>query len=266
MNLLETKAIVITMKNLREKFRSWQAIFFGMGFPIMFTIIFYFMFHEIDPESGMDVYSYAIPGMIIYAASMGTTSSAIVFATSKSTGMLERLDTMPAGRKNIFLGTLISESIFLTVQIFIMFLLSYGVLGQYFIGFFELFIGFLVTLLFGILSVGIGIIIASFAKNAEAADGIALTFVMPVIFASGAMVPFESSIVYFMPPYWAKQIYLQFTVLGDSLTDKLYSSSLIGSTAELTAIPIWGGILILLAMTMMFIFIGIKLFQKKTTL
>ena len=266
MKLLERKSIVIAIKNIKEKFRSWQAIFFGMGFPIMFTIIFYFMFHEIDPETGIDVYSYAVPGMITYAACMGTTSAAIVFTNDKSTGILERLDTMPTGRKNIFLGALISESAFLTVQILVMFILSYGILGQYYVGFFELFIGFLVSLLFGVLSVGIGIIIASFSKNAEVADGIALTFVMPVIFASGAMVPFESPIVYFMPPYWAKQIYLQFTVLGDGLTSNLYSSSMIGYTATETSIPIWGGILILIGMTFLFIFIGIKLFQKKTKL
>ncbi|QEE15969.1 ABC transporter permease [Promethearchaeum syntrophicum] len=266
MKLLEQKSIVIAIKNTKEKFRTWQSIFFGMGFPIMFTIIFYFMFHEINPETGIDIYSYSIPGMITYAASMGTTSAAIVFTKDKSTGILERLDTMPTGRKNIFLGTLISESAFLTAQILVMFILGYGILGQYFVGFIELIIGFFVSLLFGILSVGIGIIIASFSKNAEVADGIALTFIMPVIFASGAMVPFESPIVYFMPPYWAKQIYLQFTVLGDGLTSNLYSSSLIGYTATETTIPIWGGILILIALTVSFIFIGIKLFQKKTKL
>ena len=264
MKILELKPIVIAIKNIKVKFRSWQAIFFGMGFPIMFTLIFYFMFHEINPETGIDIYSYSIPGMITYAACMGTTGAAIVFTNDKSTGILERLDTMPTGRRNIFLGTLISESAFLTVQILTMFILCYGILDQYFVGYLELFIGFLVMLLFGILSVGIGIIIASLSKNEEVANGMALTFVMPVIFASGAMVPFESPIVYFMPPYWAKQIYLQFTVLGDGLTSNLYSSSMIGYTATETSIPIWGGILILIAMTILFIFIGIKLFQKKT--
>ena len=232
----------------------------------MFTLIFYFMFHGIIPETGIDIYSYSIPGMITYAVCMGTTGAAIVFTNDKSTGILERLDTMPTGRKNIFLGTLISESAFLTVQILVMFILSYGILDQYFVGYLELFIGFLVMLLFGILSVGIGIIIASLSKNEEVASGMALTFIMPVIFASGAMVPFESPIVYFMPPYWAKQIYLQFTVLGNGLTSNLFSSSKIGYTATETSIPIWGGILILIAMTISFIFIGIKLFQKKTKL
>ncbi|WP_371804191.1 ABC transporter permease [Candidatus Lokiarchaeum ossiferum] len=266
MKLSENKALVIGVKNIKLKLRSWQSIFFSMGFPVMFTIMFYLMFHEVDPNTGIDLYSYSIPGSIIYATSIGTNGASISFSLEKSSGMLERLDTMPAERKNIFLGSLISESIFLTLQISLMFILGYAILGQYFIGPFELFIGFLVSLIFGILSVGIGIIIASIAKNADVANGISLLYGMPVIFASGAMVPFESSIVYFMPPYWAKQIYLQFTVMGHGLSDKLYSSSLIGYTATETNIPIWVGILILFAMTAIFITLGIKLFQRKTQL
>ncbi|TFH29696.1 MAG: ABC transporter permease, partial [Promethearchaeota archaeon] len=231
MRLAENKSVVIALKNIKEKLRSWQAIFFSLGFPIMFTLIFYFMFHEVNTETGIDSYSYGLPGMIIYATSMGTSNAAIVFSNHKASGMLERMDAMPIGRKHIFLGELLSESLFLTIQLVIMFLLGYGILGQYFIGGWELFLGFLVSMLFGILSVGIGIIIATFAKNAETANGISLTYGMPVIFASGALVPFESKLVYFMRPYGAKQIYLQVTVLGNGLTDHLYSSSLIGITA-----------------------------------
>jgi hypothetical protein len=39
---------------------------------------------------------------------------------------------------------------------------------------------------------------------------------------------------------------------------------MIGVTAELTAIPLWGGVLITLAFTIGFILIGILIFQKKT--
>lgn len=266
MKLMESKAIVIAIINIKEKLRSWQSIFFSMGFPIMFILIFYFMFHKIDPVSQIDIYSYSIPGMVIYATSMGTNNAAIVFANHKGSGMLERMDTMPTRRKNIFLGTLLSESIFLSLQILVMFLMGYVVLGQYFIGGWELILGFLVSLLFGILSVGIGIIIASVSKNAEIANGISLTYGMPVIFASGALVPFESKLVYFMPPYWAKQIYLQVTVLGDGLKDHLFSSSLIGVTATDSGIPIWVGILILIGLTILFNALGVWIFQKKTKL
>ena len=76
--------------------------------------------------------------------------------------------------------------------------------------------------------------------------------------------PFESPIVYFTPPYWAKQIYLQLTVMGDGFNDSLYSSSLIGVGAETIPISLLGGLLIIVAYTIIFIILGILIFQKKT--
>ncbi len=266
MNLLESKTIIIALRNIKDKLRTWESIFFNMGFPIMFTIIFYLIFHEIDPNTGIDIFSYSLPGMIIYATSFGTSSAAIVFANERGTGMLERIDTTPAGRKNVILGIITSESLFLTLQIFVMFILGYLIMDLHFEGPLELFLGFFVTLLFGILCVGVGICIASVARTIEVANGMSLAISMPILFASGCLVPFESAVVYFTPPYWAKQIYLQITMYGDGLTDNLYSGSFIGTESVETSMPIWGGLLILLFLTALFIYLGIKLFQKKTQL
>ena len=264
MNVLRNKAILIAIKNLKDKIRHWQYIFFSLGFPILFTIMFYFIFSQEADPSGLTYFDYGFPGMIMYAIGVGTMNAAIYFAGEKSSGMLTRLDTMPTGRKNIFLGALISESLFLMIQIIIMFLIGYSVLGLYFNGFLELFFGFLVAMLFGISAVGLGIIIASISKNAQIANAFSLVVFMVLIFLSGSLMPFENPIVYFTPPYWAKQIYLQLTVLGNNLNDNLYSSTLIGSSAEVIPIPIWGGLLIVLAYTVAFILLGIIVFQKKT--
>jgi len=259
MNFLENKAIQISIKNIKDKLRHWQYMVFTLGFAVMFTLMFYFFL-------GRDIFQYSFPGMVIYTTAAGTTSAAISFAVDKTSGMLERLDTMPTGRKNLFLGALLSETFMISLQILIMFILGYGVLQIEYKGIFELFIGFFIAVLFGISSVGIGIIISGMAKTPDIANAIALFYYMPILFLSGSLWPFESSIVFFTPPYWAKQIFLQITVLGDGLLDPLYSSSLFGptGTAKPIPIPIWGGLLIICAFTLAFIVIGIILFQKKT--
>ena len=117
MSILENKAIQISIKNLKDKLRHWQFLFFSLAFPIMFTLMFYFMLgHEEDP-TGRTGFDYGFAGTIIYAVGIGTMNAAIMFAGEKSSGMLDRLDTMPTGRKNMFIGTLISESLFLMLQI-----------------------------------------------------------------------------------------------------------------------------------------------------
>ncbi len=257
MNFLENKAIQIAIKNIKDKTRHWQYLVFSLGFAVMFTLMFYIFL-------GREQFQYGFPGMIIYTTAAGTTSSAISFALDKTSGMLERLDTMPTGRKNLFLGALLSETVMVSLQILIMFILGYGVLQIPYEGLFELLIGFFIAVLFGISSVGIGIIISGIAKTPEIANAIALFYYMPILFLSGSLFPFESPIVYFTPPFWAKQIFLQITVLGHGLNDPLYSSSLIGVTAQPIAMPIWGGLLIIVALTFAFILLGIIIFQKKT--
>ncbi|TET60825.1 MAG: ABC transporter permease [Promethearchaeota archaeon] len=264
MTILENKAIQISIKNLKDKLRHWQYMFFSLLLPIMFTLMFYFMFgHEEDP-TGRTGFDYGFPGMIMYAIGMGTMNAAIMFAQDKSSGMLNRLDTMPTGRKNMFLGALISESLFLMFQIVIMFIIGYAILGLYYEGPLELFFGFLIAVLFGISAVGLGIIIASISKNVEVANAFSLLVYMLLIFLSGSLMPFESPIVYFTPPYWAKQIFLQLTVLGHGLNDNLYNSSLIGAGAVTIPITLFGGLLIVVMYTIVFIILGIIVFQKKT--
>lgn len=264
MNFLENKAIQIAIKNLKDKLRHWQYLFFSLLLPIMFTIMFYFMLGSEEDPSGRSYFDYGFPGMIIYAIGIGTMNSAIMFAQEKRSGMLNRLDTMPTGRKNIFLGALISESFFLMIQIIIMFIFGYVVLGLYFVGPLELFFGFLISVLFGISAVGLGIMVASVSKTVEIANAFSLLIFMILIFLSGSLMPFESPIVYFTPPFWAKQIFLQLTVLGHGLGDNLYSSSLIGSSAEMIPITLLGGLLIVVAFSIGFTLLGILIFQKKT--
>ncbi|MFW9878932.1 MAG: ABC transporter permease [Candidatus Thorarchaeota archaeon] len=264
LNIWDKKAIQISIKNLKDKIRHWQYVFFSLLLPIMFTVMFYFMFGSEKDPTGRTNFDYGFPGMIMYAIGMGTMNAAIMFAQDKSSGMLDRLDTMPTGRKNMFLGALISESIFLMIQILIMFFIGYVLLGLYFEGPIELFIGFLIAVVFGISSVGLGITIASVSKNVEIANAASLLVFMVLIFLSGSMVPFESPIVFFTPPFWAKQLYLQLTVLGDGFGDLLYNGSLIGISSETIPITLGIGLFIVFAYTIVFILLGIIVFQKKT--
>ena len=255
----KNKALIIAGVNFKRKVANWQNLFYAIGFPVMFT----FGTNSIEGTS-FNTYDYSFPGMVIYATGGLVIGSSIYYASEKKTGMLARLDTMPIGRKNIFLGFLFADSLFGVIQIGVMFILGYLMLQIYVSSVGALFIGFLIAIVFGIQSIGVGIILASFAKSGEAANGFSMMYYMPVIFASGALIPFESPIVFFLPPYWAKQIYLQLTVMNHSLTDILYSSSLIGTSATPIGIPIWGGLLILIGMTVGFMLLGIYLFQKKT--
>ena len=260
---------IIAEKNLKLKLRNYQTYIYSFGFPLLFTIIFYIVFKPmiVSIDGNLSVFDLATSGMLIYTASFGTINAANSLTFEKERLTLRRLDTTPVGRANIFLGTLLSESFFLIIQLITMFFISYGILGAkwYEKNLILLFVGFLIVLLFGLSTLGIGIIISAIAKSASAAIGFSMMYVMPILFMSGAMIPLESPIVYFCPPFWANQLYQQVVILGDNL---LLGSMKVNSVnildAEYSMFPLWGTILVIILILVSTIYLGIKLFQRKT--
>jgi ABC-type transport system involved in multi-copper enzyme maturation permease subunit len=259
--------LAITIKNLRIKFRNFQTYLFSFGFPILFTFLFYFSFGTVETAPGWTVFDTGISGMLIYAASFGTINAATSLTEEKQKGTLLRLDTTPAGRGKIFIGTLLSEAFFMIIQLCIMLVIAYSVLGlrwhDFDVG--RLVVGFCIMFVFGLSTIGIGIIISAYAKTADAAAGMSMMYIMPIIFLSGAMSPFASEVQYFLPPFWANALYRQVVVLGhDFLTGFVQVTSSNPFVSEYLAIPMWGAMLIVVAVLVGTIVIGIKLFQRKT--
>ncbi|GAH14256.1 unnamed protein product [marine sediment metagenome] len=63
---------------------------------------------------------------------MSSVTSAVMFSMSKKDGTLERIDSMPVSRGNVFLGAVLSETIFMNLQLILVFAFGYGVLGAHF--------------------------------------------------------------------------------------------------------------------------------------
>ena len=267
----------IMVKNLKIRMRQKQTYIFSFGFPIIFTLMFYFMLGSEEIVSGFKIFTLSISGMLVYAASIGTINSALVFSSEKQLGTLIRLETTPCTRTSIFIGSLFSEGVFMLIQSIIMFILGYGILGIKWGYNFDnstfdqnislIILGFTIIFIFGLSTLGIGIIISAYAKSMESALGIANVYALPVLFLSGAMIPFESPIVYFFPPWWANQIYQQVVVLGHNLwTDPLLANSSNIFTAPATILPLWSAFLILIAVFLITLILGILMFNRKTSI
>jgi ABC-type transport system involved in multi-copper enzyme maturation permease subunit len=258
----------IVKKNLKIKLRNNQTYLYSFGFPLLFTILFYIIFKPISVTStGISVFDMAISGMLIYTASFGTINAATSLTIEKERLTLTRLDTTPVGRAKVFFGTLLSESFFLIIQLVLMFTISYGLLGAqwYDQNLILLLLGFLIIFLFGLSTLGIGIIISASAKSANAAVGLSMMYVMPILFLSGSIIPLKNPIVYLCPPFWANQLYQQVIILGDDLwSDSLRLNAQNIFTAEFSFLPLWGSVIIILLILLGTILVGIKLFQKKT--
>jgi ABC-2 type transport system permease protein len=267
MYTIDLKAWYIAKKNVKEKLRNFGSMFWTIAFPIMMLIVYKLAFSEDSSFmiNGLTTFDVEFPGIVVYTIGISTVSSAVMFAMSKKNGTLQLIDSMPVSRGKVFLGAVMSETIFMNIQLIIIFGFGYGILGAHF----ELAwmpLGYLIAMIYGVAAIGLGLIIASFLNSPEGANGFAMLAHMSLMFISGSFFPLDNGSVFFTPQYWVKQVYLQLTVVGNSFSDLLYSGTIITPTSEATWIPIWGGILMILAFAATFIVLGVKIFQKKTIL
>ena len=116
----------IVSKNFKIKLRNYQTYLYSIGFPLVFTILFYFIFNSnFVSDSNFSLFDFSIAGLVVYTASFGTINAATSLTQEKERQTLIRLDTTPASRINIYLGTLMSESVFLIIQLCMMYLICY---------------------------------------------------------------------------------------------------------------------------------------------
>ena len=265
MYMIDLKAWYIAKKNVKEKLKNVGSMFWTIIFPIMMLLVYKLAFSEGGESmiNGLTVFDVEFPGIVVYTIGMSSVTSAVMFSLSKKDGTLERIDSMPVSRGKVFLGAILSETIFMNIQLIIVFGFGYGILGAHF----ELAmipLGYMIAMIYGIGSIGLGLIIASFLNSPEGANGFAMLSHMTLMFVSGSFFPLDNAGVFFTPQYWVKQVYLQLTVIGDSFSDLMYSGTIITPTSEATFFPIWGGMLMILAFVSTFIILGVKIFQKKT--
>ncbi|MHA1983880.1 MAG: ABC transporter permease [Candidatus Hodarchaeales archaeon] len=258
----------IASKNFKIKLRNYQTYLYSIGFPLVFTLLFYFIFNSIFVSaSNFSIFDFSIAGLLVYTASFGTINAATALTQEKERQTLIRLDTTPVSRTCIFLGTLLSESVFLIFQLCMMYVVCYGFLGAKWHNSDSLLLvaGFIIIYFFGLSTLGIGIIISAYAKTADSAVGISIMYVIPMLFISGAMIPYENPIVYFCPPFWANQLYKQVVIMGDNFwTGSFRLNSINILEAEFSSIPLWSSFIIFLILLVGTILVGIKLFQRKT--
>ncbi|OLS12113.1 MAG: daunorubicin resistance ABC transporter inner membrane subunit B [Promethearchaeota archaeon CR_4] len=264
---VDSKALHIAKKNVKEKLKNFGQMFWTIAFPIMMLIVYKLAFKDDDGSyiiNGLTVFSMEFPGIVVYTIGISTMTSAVMFAMSKKDGTLQFIDTMPVSRGNVFLGAVLSETIFMNIQLVIVFVFGYALGAHFELAMLPL--GYGIAMIFGVGAIGLGLIIASLLKSPEAANAFGMLTHMIFMFVSGSFFPMDHAGVFFTPHYWVKQVFLQLTVVGDSFSDLLYSCSIITPLSETTIFPIWVGLIIILAFTTAFIALGIKIFQRKTSL
>jgi ABC transporter DrrB family efflux protein len=234
--------LTVTWRNLLALSRNPQTVTFSAIQPIMFTLLFVYVFGGAIHTS-VPYVDYLIPGIYVQTVTFGAVSTAVGLSEDLHKGLIERFRALPMARSAVLAGRTSAD---LVRNVFVVVLIS--IVG-FAVGFrigtnFGLFLcGLLIVLLFsytlcwGFATVGLS------APNAEAAQTMVFPILFPLIFASSAFVPVS------VMPGWLQAFatHQPVTQVVDACRSLMTGGSLHDPGAVWAALAWCAGILIVLA-------------------
>src|SRR5206468_6537270 len=109
-----TDAIVVTGRNLRHFVRQPQLLIFSTIQPIMFVLLFAYVFGGAVKGSlpgGVDYIDFLLPGILVQSVSFRATQTAIGLSEDLRTGVVDRFRSMPMARSAVLIGRTVADLI-----------------------------------------------------------------------------------------------------------------------------------------------------------
>jgi ABC transporter DrrB family efflux protein len=185
-------ALTITKRNLLAVTRIPEQLFFSTVQPIMFVLLFRYVFGGAIHISETSYVNYLMPGIFVQTVAFGAVSTSIGLAEDLQKGLIERFRALPMARSAVLAGRTTADLIRNIFVVIIMTVVGFLVGFRPTTGVIPYVAGVLLILLFAYsLSWGFAVIGLS-ATNSETAQVVSFPLVFPLTFISSAFVSVSS--------------------------------------------------------------------------
>jgi len=206
-------ALVLARRSVLETLRIPELIMFVAIQPVMFVILFRYVFGGAIQVPGGQYVNYLMPGIFVQTVAFGGVTTAIGLAQDMQRGIIDRFRSLPMSSSAVLTGRTIADLARNLFTVIIMLIVGFLV------GFrpggtpFEFLLGIVVLLgvsfAFSWISAFIGLLV----RSVEAAQSGGFIWLFPLTFASSAFVPVATM------PSWLRGFaqHNPVSVLADSL-------------------------------------------------
>jgi ABC transporter DrrB family efflux protein len=182
----------ITRRNLLHILRTPQLMFFASVQPVMFVLLFRYVFGGAIHTPGTSYANFLLPGIFVQTALFGGASTAVGLASDLNGGIVDRFRSLPMARSAVLAGRTFADlcrNVFVVILMVIVgvlvgFRFRGSVVGDA--------AGLCLVLLFGYAFSWLFALIGLTVKDPETAQVAGLLPLFPLIFASSAFVPVAS--------------------------------------------------------------------------
>jgi ABC transporter DrrB family efflux protein len=185
-------ALTVTKRNLLTYVRLPQLVVFSTIQPVMFVLLFAYVFGGAIQTPGGSYINYLIPGILVQTVAFGSTTTGIGLAQDLNKGLIDRFRSLPMARSAVLAGRTISDS--LRNLFVILLMLGVGTLIGFRVGtnVFAALAAIALGVLFGFAFSWISALIGMSVGDVETAQVAGFIWIFPLVFASSAFVPVET--------------------------------------------------------------------------
>lgn len=188
-------ASVLTGRNVRHFLRQPRLIVFSTIQPIMFVLLFVYVFGGAIGATLPEDLSYVdflLPGIFVQSAAFRSTQTAVAFAEDLERGVIDRFRSIPMSRSAVIAGRTFADLIRSVVVILIMVAVGYMIGFRFHGGLLGAVAAVAVVALFGLALSWVFAWLALVVPGAEAAQSASFVAIFPLVFASSIFVPVET--------------------------------------------------------------------------
>ncbi|HEX9538676.1 MAG TPA: ABC transporter permease [Streptosporangiaceae bacterium] len=190
-----TDAGVVTARNLRHFIRQPQLLIFSTIQPIMFVLLFAYVFGGALRGSlagGVKYIDFLLPGIFVQSVAFRATQTAVGLSEDLERGVVDRFRSMPMARSAVLLGRTVADLVRNVLIIGLMIVVGYVIGFRFHAGLLDALISVAVVSAFGFALSWIFAFVALAVGGAEAAQSAGFVVIFPLVFASSVFVPVSS--------------------------------------------------------------------------
>ena len=186
-------AWVVTLRNLRRMTRIPEIVVFSSIQPIMFVLLFAFVFGGAIPvpgAAGKTAYrEFLLPGIFVQTLAFTAATTSVGLADDLQKGLIDRFRSLPISRSAVLAGRTTADWLQNLFVLLVMAVCGLVVGWRIHDGFLKALGGFALLMLFAYAMSWIGATIGLSVRTVEAANTIGFIWIFPLTFLSNAFVP-----------------------------------------------------------------------------
>src|SRR4051794_33343423 len=192
MRRLVTDTLVIAERNLIRLPRAPDLLLAFTVQPIMFVLLFVYVFGGAVRTPGYDYVDFLLPGIIVQNIAFGGFVTALGLNEDINKGLIDRFRSLPMARSAVLAGRTLSDVVTNAFGMTVLLVTGLIIGFNFDASIAEIVLGIVLLLLFGYAFSWLFALLGMLVNSPEAANSVGFIAVFPLTFISSAFVPTES--------------------------------------------------------------------------